>query len=356
MSNKKGPSATQVEMTDMTENQTGDVHPNLRVWEDNEDPAKEIEAVRESQKSGDLEATSRKCVQQEGVMTMLSTSDVPNMIEGDNWIWQHDFSSLEFKHPKRGLGRDYTLEEKNDPGGNTAQKLGMEELCPPWHLRAVLIHPAPSPQNCTPFTAGRPRLTKNWIPGNDAFVFVVLQYGGAPGGPAFPGQTQDPLYGYFAAVAGQDGQIDADELQRCLTQSGIAGGYKPFNLETCRLMVSMLDRDMSGTMGFNEFKELWAVLNGWRQHFTSFDSDRSGTVDPQELQKALTTMGFRLSPQAVNSIAKRYSTNGKITFDDYIACCVKLRALTDSFRRRDTAQQGVVNFPYDDFIQCVMSV
>ncbi|MXQ80564.1 hypothetical protein E5288_WYG008870 [Bos mutus] len=54
----------------------------------------------------------------------------------------------------------------------------------------------------------------------------IVKYGGAPGGPAFPGQTQDPLYGYFAAVAGQDGQIDADELQRCLTQSGIAGGYK----------------------------------------------------------------------------------------------------------------------------------
>nr|KAF6470339.1 sorcin [Molossus molossus] len=142
-------------------------------------------------------------------------------------------------------------------------------------------------------------------------------YGGAPGGPTFPGQTQDPLYGYFASVAGQDGQIDADELQRCLTQSGIAGGYKPFNLETCRLMVSMLDRDLSGTMGFSEFKELWS---------------------------------------AVNSIAKRYSTNGKITFDDYIACCVKLRALTDNFRRRDTGQQGVVNFPYDDFIQCVMSI
>ncbi|XP_065254012.1 sorcin isoform X3 [Emys orbicularis] len=117
-------------------------------------------------------------------------------------------------------------------------------------------------------------------------------YGAAPGGPVFHGQTQDPLYGYFAAVAGQDGQIDADELQRCLTQSGIAGGYKR----------------------------------------------------------------FRLSPQTVTAVAKRYSTHGKITFDDYIACCVKLRALTDSFRRRDTAQQGVVNFQYDDFIQCVMSI
>ncbi|KAJ7408589.1 Metalloreductase STEAP4 [Willisornis vidua] len=140
--------------------------------------------------------------------------------------------------------------------------------------------------------------------------FRFVQYGGAPGGPAFPGQAQDPLYGYFAAVGGQDGQIDADELQRCLTQSGIAGAYKPFNLETCRLMISMLDRDMSGTLGFNEFKELWAVLNGWKQHFVTFDSDGSGTVDRQELEKALMNM--------------------------------------ECFRRRDTTQQGFVNFQYDD--------
>ncbi|NXS01847.1 SORCN protein, partial [Oxylabes madagascariensis] len=159
-------------------------------------------------------------------------------------------------------------------------------------------------------------------------------YGGAPGGPAFPGQAQDPLYGYFAAVGGQDGQIDADELQRCLTQSGIAGSYKR--------------KDMSGTLGFNEFKELWAVVNGWKQHFVSFDSDGSGTVDRQELEKALMTMGFRLSPQAVSAITKRYSTQGKIAFDDYIACCVKLRALTECFRRRDATQQGFVNFHYDD--------
>ncbi|NWY30644.1 SORCN protein, partial [Pheucticus melanocephalus] len=107
-------------------------------------------------------------------------------------------------------------------------------------------------------------------------------------------------------------------------------------------------RDMSGTLGFNEFKELWAVVNGWKQHFVSFDSDGSGTVDRQELEKALMTMGFRLSPQAVTAITKRYSTQGKIAFDDYIACCVKLRALTECFRRRDTTQQGFVNFHYDD--------
>ncbi|MBN3298008.1 sorcin isoform X2 [Amia ocellicauda] len=181
-------------------------------------------------------------------------------------------------------------------------------------------------------------------------------YGGAPGAPGYGGfPGQDPLFGVFSSVAGQDGQIDADELQRCLTQANFSGGYKPFSLETCRLMINMLDRDMSGTMGFNEFKELWSVLNAWKQHFTSIDRDHSGTVDPQEMQQAVTSMGYRLSPQAMNAIVKRYSSQGKITFDDYVACCVKLRSLTELFRRRDQSQQGVASFAYDDFIQCTMS-
>lgn len=30
------------------------------------------------------------------------------------------------------------------------------------------------------------------------------------------------------------------------------------------MMIAMLDRDYSGKMGFNEFKELWAALNQWK--------------------------------------------------------------------------------------------
>ncbi|XP_065130371.1 sorcin [Paramisgurnus dabryanus] len=179
--------------------------------------------------------------------------------------------------------------------------------------------------------------------------------GGFGGG--FPGQQQqDPLYGYFAAVAGQDGQISAEELQACLTQANFSGGYRPFNLETCRLMISMLDKDMSCSMGFSEFKELWMVLSGWRQHFMSIDRDMSGTVDAQEMNQAVSSMGYRLSPQAMNCIIKRFSSHGKISFDDYVACCVKLRSLTDLFRKRDQAQQGMATFQYDDFIQCTMSI
>ncbi|XP_013816229.1 grancalcin isoform X4 [Apteryx mantelli] len=154
----------------------------------------------------------------------------------------------------------------------------------------------------------------------------------------------------------QDGKVDAEELQRCLLQSGISGTYSSFTLETCRVMISMLDRDYTGKMGFNEFKELWAALSAWKQNFMMIDRDRSGTVELHELTQVIAAMGYRLSPQTLTAIVKRYSKNGRIFFDDYVACCVKLRALTDFFRRRDNMQQGVVNFVYDDFLQCIMAI
>ncbi|GAB5575694.1 grancalcin isoform X4 [Prionailurus iriomotensis] len=135
-----------------------------------------------------------------------------------------------------------------------------------------------------------------------------------PGGyPAYSdsySSAGDPMWTYFTAVAGQD--------------------------------------DYTGKMRFSEFKELWAALNAWKQNFMTIDQDQSGTVEHHELNQAIAAMGYRLSPQTLTAIVKRYSKNGRIFFDDYVACCVKLRALTDFFRRRDHLQQGVVNFVYDD--------
>lgn len=76
---------------------------------------------------------------------------------------------------------------------------------------------------------------------------------------------------------------------------------------------------------------------------------------------------------------KRYSVNGRIPFDDFVSCCVRLRGLTgknakkkkiwfgfeffgyktglnicvcvcfpDHFQRRDTSRNGAANFHYDD--------
>ncbi|CAK6965524.1 grancalcin [Scomber scombrus] len=185
------------------------------------------------------------------------------------------------------------------------------------------------------------------------------QGGYAPYGGGYPGTygappppANDPMWGYFTAIAGQDGEIDAEELQKCLTQSGFTGSYTP----VINPSPQRLQRDFTGKMGFNEFKDLFTALNGWKQNFMMFDQDRSGTVEPHEMTQAVNAMGYRVSPQALNAIIKRYNKAGRVYFDDYVACCVKLRALTDNFRRRDTMQQGSVTFQYDDFILCTMAI
>jgi Ca2+-binding EF-hand superfamily protein len=86
------------------------------------------------------------------------------------------------------------------------------------------------------------------------------------------------------------GHISADELQMALSN----GTWTPFNPETVRLMISMFDRDKSGTITFDEFGSLWRYVTDWQETFKSFDRDNSGNIDKNELQTALSSFGDHL--------------------------------------------------------------
>ena len=109
-------------------------------------------------------------------------------------------------------------------------------------------------------------------------------------------------------------------------------------------------------MGFNEFEELWTVLNQWKATFMGVDRDRSGFVDHGELQTTLTGFGYRLSPPCLGILMARYGSNGRVAFDDFVALCVKLRVLTQQFQARDTQRNGTATFQYDDYIQVSMGI
>jgi Ca2+-binding EF-hand superfamily protein len=44
----------------------------------------------------------------------------------------------------------------------------------------------------------------------------------------------------------------------------------------------------------------------WQGVFLHFDRDRSGTIDDQELQSALNQFGYRLSPQLLSLVQRKY--------------------------------------------------
>eukprot|EP00126_Sphaerothecum_destruens_P007069 Sdes_comp19669_c0_seq3m11525 len=118
----------------------------------------------------------------------------------------------------------------------------------------------------------------------------------------------DPMWQYFAAVdTDRSGAIDQDELQRALTSAGLCGTWEPFCAETCRLLIAMLDRDLTGTLNFNEFREVWNVVNMWKNHFIQVDTDRSGMIEGYELQNVIRSMGYNLTAQSLDIIMKRYT-------------------------------------------------
>lgn len=82
--------------------------------------------------------------------------------------------------------------------------------------------------------------------------------------------------------------------------------------------------------------------------FAQYDTDRSGTMEGHELQRAITAfgmgwhyieghlqsfdaVGYNLSPQAIGCVLRRYSTDGKISFDDFVSCVTKLRSMTSEY-------------------------
>ncbi|MBW0491429.1 hypothetical protein O181_031144 [Austropuccinia psidii MF-1] len=177
----------------------------------------------------------------------------------------------------------------------------------------------------------------------------------------------DPqLRQWFGAVdRDNSGNISAIELQQAL----VNGDWSPFDLDTVKMLMNIFDTDRSGTINFDEFAGLWKYIKDWQGVFRHFDADRSGTIAGHELRNALDQFGFRLPPnllqlllrkyvisdnQATGSLMSRNNPDGGITFDRFVRCCVTVKSLTESFQRIDTDRDGWVQLSYEQFMQLAL--
>uniref|UniRef100_H2YJR7 EF-hand domain-containing protein n=1 Tax=Ciona savignyi TaxID=51511 RepID=H2YJR7_CIOSA len=117
-------------------------------------------------------------------------------------------------------------------------------------------------------------------------------------------------------------------------------------------MISMLDRDYSGKMGFSEYKELWKTINSWRQTFFKYDKDKTGTLHETELLEVLKEWKYELPVEFVRISLWRYDPiyASHMKLDDFISWAVTMKSATDHYRRRP-AGAGTSAFAYDAFMQ-----
>merc|ERR1711953_308991 len=149
------------------------------------------------------------------------------------------------------------------------------------------------------------------------------------------------------------GRLGPLELQQALRNNN----YSTFDIQCVQLMIKMFDRDMTGTINVNEFCELWKYLGQWRQTFDRYDQDRSGNISKQELEQALQQMGYRFTPQFVQSLFVRYDfhKSGSLQFDGFVNSVIVIQRLTQAFQQHDHQRNGNAHFTYEQYLASVIN-
>ncbi|XP_053362939.1 calpain small subunit 1b [Clarias gariepinus] len=162
----------------------------------------------------------------------------------------------------------------------------------------------------------------------------------------------------FQQLAGDDMEVSPNELMSILNKILTKHAdlkTDGFSIESCRSMVAVMDSDSSGKLGFAEFKHLWDNIKRWQGVYRQYDSDRSGTIGPNELPGAFRAAGFPLPDQIYQLIIRRYSDdNGNMDFDNYIGCLVRLDAMCNAFKTLDKDNNGIVKVNIKEWLQLTM--
>jgi Ca2+-binding EF-hand superfamily protein len=139
----------------------------------------------------------------------------------------------------------------------------------------------------------------------------------------------------------------------------VNGDYTSFHPKTVKMMISMFDRNRSGSISFDEFVALWRYLAAWRDLFDRFDEDRSGRISLREFEKALVTFGYSLSQPFVTVLFTTFENKGRqvgkprpsgMSFDLFVQACISLRRMTESFKRYDDDRDGYITVSFEEFL------
>uniref|UniRef100_A0A3P8X0X2 Calpain 2, (m/II) large subunit b n=1 Tax=Cynoglossus semilaevis TaxID=244447 RepID=A0A3P8X0X2_CYNSE len=121
-----------------------------------------------------------------------------------------------------------------------------------------------------------------------------------------------------------------------------------FSMETCRIMVNLMDDSGNGKLGLGEFATLWKKVQRYLSIYKQNDTDNSGTMSTPEMRVAFKDAGFKLNNTIYQLLVARYSdTDMTIDFDNFVGCLMRLAMMFKIFRKLDPHNSGSIEMDFN---------
>ncbi|XP_059045761.1 calpain-A-like [Achroia grisella] len=97
--------------------------------------------------------------------------------------------------------------------------------------------------------------------------------------------------------------------------------------DVCQQMLYMLDKDGSGTLEYNEFKEFWLNYHTWlaTYHIYSYGSKGISVLD---LRLAINSIGYTINHDILHKLIDSYCPDGEfICRNNFLMCALQLKSI-----------------------------
>uniref|UniRef100_A0A1A8FL83 calpain-2 n=2 Tax=Nothobranchius korthausae TaxID=1143690 RepID=A0A1A8FL83_9TELE len=162
----------------------------------------------------------------------------------------------------------------------------------------------------------------------------------------------------FTKLAGPDMEISASELQNIMNKivsKRTDIKTDGFSLDTCRVMVNLMDSSGNGKLGLGEFATLWKKVQNYLSIYKKDDSDNSGTMSTTEIRVAFKDAGFSLNNTIYQQVVARYSDpDMTIDFDNFVSCLMRMELMFRIFYKLDTNSSGSIELDFQQWLTFAM--
>nr|XP_056701736.1 calpain-12 [Euleptes europaea] len=150
----------------------------------------------------------------------------------------------------------------------------------------------------------------------------------------------------FLEETGQDQHIGSAGLQHLLNKAMASMSHLKtdgFSLKACQKITQDFSKNGTGRLALAEFMQLWTQIKKWEGLFIAYDTDRSGTMNFNEMRLALDAAGFHLNNQTTVALVQIYGNPWLQTdFDDFVSLMVHLEAIFQRCKSQDSNSDGQI--------------